>query len=34
VGGRRINGLGVLLVPITLNVIGVGPAVAAWLGLL
>jgi len=34
VGGRRINGLGVLLVPITLNVIGVGPAVAGWLGLL
>ncbi len=34
VGGRRINGLGVLLVPITLNVIGVGPTVAAWLGLL
>ncbi len=34
VGGRRINGLGVLLVPVTLNVIGIGPAVAAWLGLL
>jgi len=34
VGGRRINGLGVLLAPITLNVIGVGPAVARWLGLL
>lgn len=34
VGGRRMNCLGVLLVPITLNVLGVGPAVAAWLGLL
>jgi len=34
VGGRRINGLGLLLVPITLNVLGVGPAVAKWLGLL
>jgi putative membrane protein len=34
VGGRRLNCLGVLLVPITLNVIGVGPQVAQWLGLL
>jgi len=34
VGGRRINGLGILLVPITLNVLGVGPIVARWLGLL
>lgn len=34
VGGRRMNCLGVLLVPITLNIVGVGPAVAAWLGLL
>lgn len=34
VGGRRMNCLGVLLVPITLNVIGVGPEVARWLGLL
>ncbi|MCS7055654.1 MAG: tripartite tricarboxylate transporter permease [Thermoflexales bacterium] len=34
VGGRRLNCLGVLLLPITLNVIGVGPAVARWLGLL
>ncbi len=33
VGGRRLNGLGVLLVPLTLNVLGVGPQVAAWLGL-
>lgn len=34
VGGRRLNCLGVLLVPITLNVIGIGPAVARWLGML
>jgi len=34
VGGRRMNCLGVLLLPITLNVIGIGPTVAAWLGLL
>ncbi len=34
VGGRRLNCLGVLLVPITLNMIGVGPLVAQWLGLL
>jgi putative membrane protein len=34
VGGRRMNCLGVLLVPITLNVIGLGPVVAQWLGLL
>jgi TctA family transporter len=34
VGGRRMNCLGVLLVPITLNVVGVGPTVAQWLGLL
>jgi putative membrane protein len=34
VGGRRMNCLGVLLMPITLNVIGVGPQVAQWLGLL
>jgi putative membrane protein len=32
-GGRRLNCLGILLVPITLNVIGLGPAVAGWLGL-
>ncbi len=34
VGGRRMNCLGVLLAPITLNVIGVGPDVARALGLL
>ncbi|MGQ9904415.1 MAG: tripartite tricarboxylate transporter permease [Anaerolineae bacterium] len=34
VGGRRMNCLGVLLVPITLNVIGIGPDVARALGLL
>ncbi|RMG66080.1 MAG: hypothetical protein D6709_00755 [Chloroflexi bacterium] len=34
VGGRRLNCLGVLLMPITLNMIGVGPVVAQWLGLL
>lgn len=33
VGGRRMNCLGVLLLPITLNVIGVGPDVARLLGL-
>ncbi|MFZ1792530.1 MAG: hypothetical protein WAU96_03835, partial [Anaerolineae bacterium] len=33
VGGRRMNCLGVLLLPITLNVIGVGPDVARVLGL-
>ncbi len=32
-GGRRLNCLGILLVPVTLNVIGLGPAVAGWLGL-
>jgi putative membrane protein len=32
-GGRRLNCLGVLLLPITLNVIGAGPHVARWLGL-
>lgn len=34
VGGRRMNCLGVLLVPITLNVLGIGPSVAKWLGLM
>jgi putative membrane protein len=34
VGGRRMNCLGILLLPITLNVIGVGPGIAQWLGLL
>jgi putative membrane protein len=33
VGGRRLNCLGVLLVPITLNMAGVGPDIARLLGL-
>jgi putative membrane protein len=33
-GSRRINGMGVLLLPIALNVSGVGGVVARWLGLL
>ena len=33
-GGRRMNALGVLLIPISLNLIGVGPDVAKFLGLL
>lgn len=33
-GSRRMNCLGVLLVPITLNLAGLGPTVAQWLGLL
>ncbi len=33
-GGRRLNALGVILTPITLNTLGLGPSVAAWLGLL
>jgi putative membrane protein len=33
VGGRRLNCLGILLVPVTLNVIGLGSVVAGWLGL-
>ncbi len=32
-GSRRLNCLGVLLVPITLNLAGLGPTVAGWLGL-
>ncbi len=32
-GSRRMNCLGVLLVPITLNMAGVGPVIAKWLGL-
>jgi putative membrane protein len=32
-GGRRLNCLGILLVPVTLNVTGLGPVVAGWLGL-
>ncbi len=33
-GARRMNGMGVLLLPITLNMLGVGDKVAGWLGLL
>jgi putative membrane protein len=33
-GSRRMNCLGILLLPITLNLLGVGPAVARWLGLI
>lgn len=33
-GSRRMNCLGVLLVPITLNLAGLGPTVAAWMGLI
>ena len=33
-GGRRMNALGVILLPITLNVIGIGPQIAQALGLL
>ena len=33
-GSRRMNCLGVLLVPITLNLAGLGPIVAGWLGLI
>ncbi len=33
IGGRRMNCLGVLLLPLTLNMIGIGPMVAQWLGL-
>ena len=32
-GSRRMNCLGVLVVPITLNMAGVGPEIARWLGL-
>ncbi len=32
-GSRRMNCLGVILVPITLNLAGLGPEVASWLGL-
>jgi putative membrane protein len=34
VGGRRLNCLGVILLPITLNMIGYGHVVAGWLRLL
>jgi putative membrane protein len=33
-GSRRMNCMGVLLLPLTLNLAGLGPAVAAWLGLI
>ena len=33
-GSRRMNCMGVLLLPITLNMAGVGPTVAHWLGLI
>ncbi len=32
-GSRRMNCMGVLLLPIGLNMIGVGSTVAGWLGL-
>lgn len=32
-GSRRLNGLGVILLPMALNMSGAGPTVAAWLGL-
>jgi len=32
-GSRRMNCMGVLLLPITLNMFGLGAEVAAWLGL-
>ncbi len=33
-GSRRMNGMGVLLLPIALNMVGVGGVVAGWLGLI
>jgi putative membrane protein len=33
-GSRRMNCMGVILLPITLNMLGVGSTVAGWLGLL
>lgn len=33
-GSRRMNCLGVILVPITLNLAGLGPSVAQWLGII
>ena len=32
-GSRRLNCLGVLLVPISLNMAGIGPKIAQWLGI-
>jgi len=33
-GSRRMNCMGLLLLPITLNMLGLGSTVAGWLGLL
>lgn len=33
-GARRMNAMGLLLLPIALNMVGVGPTLAKWLGLL
>ena len=33
-GSRRMNCMGVLLLPIALNMIGAGSVVAGWLGLI
>ena len=33
-GARRMNCMGVLLLPLTLNLAGLGPTVAGWLGLI
>jgi len=33
-GSRRVNGMGVLLLPLALNMVGWGGAIARWLGLL
>jgi putative membrane protein len=33
-GSRRVNGMGILLLPIALNMSGVGSAIARWLGLI
>jgi putative membrane protein len=32
-GARRMNVLGVILLPLACNMSGVGPAIAEWLGL-
>ena len=31
-GSRRMNCMGVLLVPLTLSLVGLGPVAAGWLG--
>jgi len=33
-GSRRMNCMGVLLLPVALNMVGAGDTVAGWLGLL